>query len=64
MLNLDPVAEAQERVTALKRELIGATAQRDRLIKDAYEAGASQYEIAKRIGITKQAVWVAVSRAK
>jgi len=64
MPNLDAVVAAQQRLTALEREAIAARRERDKLIVAAFEAGASQYEIAKRLGLTRQAVQVAAKRGK
>jgi len=63
MFNLDLVADAQARVVALERELVAARAERDQLIAKAIQHGATQYEVAKHINITKQAVGVALRRA-
>jgi DNA-binding NarL/FixJ family response regulator len=63
MPSLDTIEAAQGRVVALERELVAARAERDRLIIHALNGGASQYEIAKRINITKQAVQVIAKKA-
>ena len=63
-MSADPLVTAQEAVRDAERRLHEAREKRDRLIKKAIADGASNYAVAKRIGITAQAIHAITKRRK